>query len=87
MTNQMLSSISVNQSLVVDYLMTFMPYVVKINCDQWKGEKKEMLSESERMFLGMFDVYITGARAVSTQLDYGYSLIRIVVLFSLWWIT
>lgn len=51
---------------MVDYLMTFMPYVVKINCDQWKGEKKEMLSESERMFLGMFDVYITGARAVST---------------------
>ena len=86
MTNQMLSSISVNQSLVVDYLMTFMPYVVKINCDQWKGEKKEMLSESERMFLGMFDVYITVARALSTQLDYGNSLIRIVVLFSLLWI-
>ena len=44
-----------------------------------------MLRESERMFLGMFDVYFTVARAVSTQLDYGTcnSLIRIVVLFSL----
>ena len=47
------------------------------------GEKKEMLRERERMFLGMFDVYIAVARAVSTQLDYGNSLIRIVVLFSL----
>ena len=42
-----------------------------------------MLRESERMVLGMFDVYITVARDVSTQLDYGNSLIRIVVLFSL----